>query len=105
MTVLERKDKFGFFRRINLSAFCPFQLGPGFYYSGWNLSFCLGVHVKIRLFSAQSSKGRRVMAATAEQLKLADFSVLVIAVMGETLAMNIDYHGFSVTLCNLRSDR
>ena len=45
------------------------------------------------------------MAATAEQLKQADFGVLGIAVMGENLAMNIEDHGFSVAVCNLRSDR
>jgi 6-phosphogluconate dehydrogenase len=41
----------------------------------------------------------------AEQLKLADFGILGIAVMGENLAMNIEDHGFSVAVCNLRSDR
>ncbi len=45
------------------------------------------------------------MAATAEQVKQADFGVLGIAVMGENLAMNIEDHGFSVAVCNLRSDR
>jgi len=45
------------------------------------------------------------MTATAEQLKQADFGVLGIAVMGENLAMNIEDHGFSVAVCNLRSDR
>jgi 6-phosphogluconate dehydrogenase len=47
----------------------------------------------------------RNMTATAEQLKQADFGVLGIAVMGENLAMNIEDHGFSVAVCNLRSDR
>ena len=41
----------------------------------------------------------------AEQLKQADFGILGIAVMGENLAMNIEDHGFSVAVCNLRSDR
>jgi len=45
------------------------------------------------------------MTAVAEQLKLADFGILGIAVMGENLAMNIEDHGFSVAVCNLRSDR
>src|SRR5258708_31800438 len=45
------------------------------------------------------------MAATMEQVKLANFGVLGIAVMGENLAMNIEDHGFSVAVCNLRSDR
>ncbi|HEY5040122.1 MAG TPA: NADP-dependent phosphogluconate dehydrogenase, partial [bacterium] len=42
---------------------------------------------------------------TATQLKKANFGVLGIAVMGENLAMNIEDHGFSVAVCNLRSDR
>ena len=40
-----------------------------------------------------------------EPLKQADFGVLGIAVMGENLAMNMEDHGFSVAVCNLRSDR
>src|SRR5665213_622366 len=44
-------------------------------------------------------------AMAAEQLKQADFGILGIAVMGENLAMNIEDHGFSVAVCNLRSDR
>ena len=45
------------------------------------------------------------MSATATSLKKANFGVLGIAVMGENLAMNIEDHGFSVAVCNLRSDR
>ena len=45
------------------------------------------------------------MAVQAETLKQADIGVLGIAVMGENLAMNIEDHGFSVAVCNLRSDR
>jgi len=41
----------------------------------------------------------------AAQLTQADFGILGIAVMGENLAMNIEDHGFSVAVCNLRSDR
>ncbi len=45
------------------------------------------------------------MSATATSLKKANFGVLGIAVMGENLAMNIEDHGFSVAVVNLRSDR
>ena len=45
------------------------------------------------------------MSATASSLKKANFGVLGIAVMGENLAMNIEDHGFSVAVVNLRSDR
>src|ERR1051325_5536906 len=38
-------------------------------------------------------------------IQKADFGVLGIAVMGENLAMNIEDHGFTVAVCNLRSDR
>jgi len=43
------------------------------------------------------------MSATA--LTKANFGILGIAVMGENLAMNMEDHGFSVAVCNLRSDR
>ncbi len=35
----------------------------------------------------------------------ADIGILGIAVMGENLAMNMEDHGFTVAVCNLRSDR
>src|SRR5262249_7048100 len=41
----------------------------------------------------------------ADQLTQADFGVLGIAVMGENLALTSEDHGFSVAVCNLRSDR
>jgi 6-phosphogluconate dehydrogenase len=45
------------------------------------------------------------MAATGEQNQQADFGIFGIAVMGANLAMNIEDHGFSVAVVNLRSDR
>ena len=42
---------------------------------------------------------------TTAPLTKANFGILGIAVMGENLAMNIEDHGFSVAVCNLRSDR
>ena len=41
----------------------------------------------------------------AAEQQLADFGILGIAVMGENLALNIEEHGFTVAVCNLRSDR
>ena len=53
--------------------------------------------------NAHSKEGDDMTTATP--LKKADFGILGIAVMGENLAMNIEDHGFSVAVCNLRSDR
>src|SRR5581483_3302765 len=69
-------------------------------YNGSHL-FSASFMLKYALFKASHFEE----AVMAEQVKSADIGILGIAVMGENLAMNMEDHGFSVAVCNLRSDR